>query len=50
MGIKHRAESGFCKFRVPSKLCLGEQILISYMPYVLYPDRKNSKTLKVGEI
>ena len=37
MGIKHRADSGFRKFRVLSKLCLGGQVCCSEMPYVSYP-------------
>jgi hypothetical protein len=37
MGIKHRADSGFRKFQVLSKLCLGGQVRSSEMPYVSYP-------------
>ena len=37
MGIKHRADSGFRKFQVLSKLCLGGQVSSSEMPYVSYP-------------
>ena len=37
MGIKHRADSGFRKFQVISKLCLGGQDGSSGMPYVSYP-------------
>ncbi len=32
MGIKHRADSGFRKFRVLIKLCLGGQVRSSEMP------------------
>ncbi len=37
MGIKHRADSGFRKFRVIRKLCLGGQVRGSEMPCVSYP-------------
>ena len=37
MGIKHRADSGFRKFRVLRKLRLGGQVRSSEMPYVSYP-------------
>jgi len=37
MGIKHRADSGFRKFRVLSKLCISGQVRCSEMPYVSYP-------------
>jgi hypothetical protein len=39
MGIKHRADSGFRKFRVYSKLCVGGQVSSFEMPYVSYPSR-----------
>ena len=38
MGIKHRADSGFRKFRVVRKLCLGGQVSSFEMPYVSYPN------------
>ncbi len=34
MGIKHRADSDFHKFRVLSKLSLGGRVRSSEMPYV----------------
>jgi hypothetical protein len=37
MGIKHRADSGFRKFWVLGKLCLGGQVRSFEMPYVSYP-------------
>lgn len=37
MGIKHRADSGFRKFRHFSKLCFGGQIHNFELPYVSYP-------------
>lgn len=37
MGIKHRADSGFRKFWVLSKLSFGGQVRSSEMPYVSYP-------------
>ncbi len=37
MGIKHRADGDFRKFRVLSKLFLGGQVYSSEMPYVSYP-------------
>ena len=37
MGIKHRTDGGFRKFRVLIKLCLGGQLRSSEMPYVSYP-------------
>jgi len=37
MGLKHRADSGFRKFQVLSKLSLGGQVSSSEMPYVSYP-------------
>jgi hypothetical protein len=39
MGIKHRADSAFRKFRVHSKLGLGGQVRSFEMPYVSYPKR-----------
>jgi len=37
MGIKHRADSGFRKFQVLSKLSFGRTIKSFEMPYVSYP-------------
>jgi len=37
MGIKHRADIGFRKFRASSKFCHGGQVNSSELPYVLYP-------------
>jgi len=37
MGIKHRADSGFRKFRVLSKLGFGRTFKCFEMPYVSYP-------------
>ena len=37
MGIKHRADSGFRKFSILSKICLGGQVSSFEMPYVSYP-------------
>lgn len=39
MGIKHRADSGFRKFRVLSKVCLGGQVRSSEMPNASYTNR-----------
>ena len=43
MGIKHRADSGFRKFRVVRKLCLGGQVSSFEMPYVSYPNLVHHK-------
>lgn len=45
MGIKHRADSGFRKFRFLNKLSLGGQVRSSEMPYVSYP-RPLAQTMK----
>lgn len=37
MGLKHRAASGFRKFRVLGKLCFGGQVSNFEMTYVSYP-------------
>jgi hypothetical protein len=37
MGIKHRADSGFRKFRFLSKLGFGRTVKCFEMPYVSYP-------------
>ena len=37
MGIKHRADSGFCKFSALSKLGFGRTNKCFEMPYVSYP-------------
>jgi hypothetical protein len=37
MGIKHRADSGFRKFRVFTKLSFGRTFECFEMPYVSYP-------------
>ena len=37
MGIKHRADSGFRKFRVLSKVRFGRIVESFEMPYVSYP-------------
>lgn len=37
MGIKHRADSGFRKFRVHCKFIVGGQVRSSEMPYGSYP-------------
>lgn len=39
MGIKHRADSGFRKFRSLSKLGFGRTVKCFEMPYVSYPSR-----------
>ncbi len=39
MGIKHRADCGFRKFWILSKLSLGGQVNKPEMPYVSYPRR-----------
>jgi hypothetical protein len=36
MGIKHRDDSGFGKFRALSKLGLGGKVRSSEMPYISY--------------
>lgn len=37
MGIKHRADCAFRKFRILSKPSLSRQVSSSEMPYVSYP-------------
>ena len=37
MGIKHRADGGFRKFRVLSKLSFRRTVKYCEMPYVSYP-------------
>ena len=49
MGIKHRADSGFRKFRFLSKVCLGGQLRSSEMPYVSYPERWHSLKTELNE-
>ncbi len=39
MGIKHRADGGFRKFSVLSKLCLGGQVRSSEIPTFHTRDR-----------
>ncbi|PKQ44877.1 hypothetical protein CSW08_11230 [Confluentibacter flavum] len=41
MGIKHRTDKGFRKFRFLRKLCLGVQACCSEMPYVSKPRTLN---------
>jgi hypothetical protein len=47
MGIKHRADSDFCKFRFLSKLPLRGQVRSPEMPYVSYP--RPLSTMKVKQ-
>ena len=37
MGIKHRADSGFHKFQILSKLGYKQTVKCFEMPYVSYP-------------
>lgn len=37
MGIKHRADNSFRKFRALSKLSIGGQVRCFEMPYISYP-------------
>jgi len=47
MGIKHRADSSFPKFRVLNKLCLGGQVPSSECPTFHTRDRYR-KSLNIG--
>jgi hypothetical protein len=48
MGIKHRADSGFCKFSALSKLGFGRTNKCFEMPYVSYPRLVLNLTMKKG--